>query len=236
MSFPSNTHDTKNFMFFFNVGLIFFFLPTTNHSRGKFAQPNMTSNPFMVTSNECYGMSLPEASKRVYISPVGSISSIGNVQGDELSKENKDLSKQDMSFVYSRESDRFGEGCEFSDSLLSEVFRLKESDSMNKRRKFIQKELLTNCTTDQSTNSSRTISKEEVSEILSQYNHNPKVQHPLYHTTATEYGSKKPSEATFQNVRHGLSQQFSQSFNRTMFHNEGLNAAITKSKVHDSLV
>ena len=196
----------------------------------------MTSNPFMVTSNECYGMSLPEASKRVYISPVGSISSIGNVQGDELSKENKDLSKQDMSFVYSRESDRFGEGCEFSDSLLSEVFRLKESDSMNKRRKFLQKELLTNCTTDQSTNSSRTISKEEVSEILSQYNHNPKVQHPLYHTTSTEYGSKKPSEATFQNVRHGLSQQFSQSFNRTMFQNEGLNAAITKSKVHDSLV
>lgn len=206
----------------------------------------MTSNPFMVTSNECYGMSLPEASKRVYTSPVHSSSSsssssisssIGNVQGDELSKENKEVSKQDMSFVYSRESDRFGEGCEFSDSLLSEVFRLKESDSMNKRRKhspFVQKELA-DCA-DQATNSSRTISKEEVTEILSQYNHNPKVQHPLYHTTATEYGSKKPSEATFQNVRHGLSQQFSQSFNRTMFHNEGLNAAITKSKVHDLLV
>ena len=206
------------------------------------AKSNMTSNPFMVTSNECYGMSLPEASKRVYTSPVHSSSSSnssssGNVQGDVLSKENKEVSKQDMSFVYSRESDRFGEGCEFSDSLLSEVFRLKESDSMNKRRKhspFVQKEQA-DCT-DQATTSSRTISKEEVTKILAQYNHNPKVQHPLYHTTATEYGSKKPSEATFQNVRHGLSQQFSQSFNRTMFHNEGLNAAITKSKVHDSLV
>lgn len=129
-----------------------------------------------------------------------------------------------MSFVYSRESDRFGEGCEFSDSLLSEVFRLKESDSMNKRRKhspFVQKELA-DCV--------------QRSSNFIAYNHNPKVHHPLYHTTATEYGSKKPSEATFQNVRHGLSQQFSQSFNRTMFHNEGLNAAITKSKVHDSLV
>ena len=227
-------------MFFFLTLVCFWYYVQVSTFFNHLAKSNMTSNPFMVTSNECYGMSLPEASKRVYTSPVlssSNSSSSGNVQGDVLSKENKEVSKQDMSFVYSRESDRFGEGCEFSDSLLSEVFRLKESDSMNKRRKhspFVQKELA-DCT-DQATTSSRTISKEEVTKILAQYNHNPKVQHPLYHTTATEYGSKKPSEATFQNVRHGLSQQFSQSFNRTMFHNEGLNAAITKSKVHDSLV
>ncbi|KAL3799402.1 hypothetical protein ACHAW5_010074 [Stephanodiscus triporus] len=197
------------------------------------------TNPFMVTSNECYGMSLTEASKRVYTSPVnGNDNAAASEErgvSQDPSKENNSTS-QDMTFVYSRESDRFGEGCAFSNSLLSQVFRLKKSDSMNKRRKnspFVQKEL--EQYSDPS-KSSKTFSKEEVAEILSQYNHNPKVQHPLYHTTASEYGAKKPSQATFQNVRHGLSQKFSHSFNRTMFHDEGLNASITKSKIHDSLL
>ena len=174
-------------------------------------------------------MSLPEASKRVYTSPVHSSSSSnssssGNVQGDELSKENKEVSKQDMSFVYSRESDRFGEGCEFSDSLLSEVFRLKESDSMNKRRKhspFVQKELA-DCV--------------QRSSNFIAYNHNPKVYHPLYHTTATEYGSKKPSEATFQKRTSWAEPTIFTIFQSYHVHNEGLDAAITKSKVHYSLV
>lgn len=195
------------------------------------------ANPFMVTSSG-YGMSLPEASKRVYTS----LDSIDNVATSEErcashdhSKENN-LNSQDMSFVYSRESDRFGEGCAFSDSRLSQVFRQKESDSMNKRRKnspFVQKELEKYSDL---ANSRKTFSNEEVVTILSQYKHNPKEQHPLYSTTATEYGSKKPSLATFQNVRQGLSQKFSHSFNRTMFHDEGLNASITKSRIHDSLI
>jgi hypothetical protein len=207
-------------------------------TKSQFERKAMT-NPFMVTSNECYGMSLPEASKRVYTSPVDGNNKVLTSEergvSNDLSNENHSTS-QDMSFVYSRESDRFGEGCAFSESSLSRVFRLKESDSMNKRRKnspFVQKEL--EHYSDPS-NSSKIFSKEDVVEILSQYNHNPKVQHPLYHTTATEYGSKKPSLATFQNVRHGLSQKFSHSFNRTMFHDGGLNASITKSKIHDSLV
>ncbi|KAL3810140.1 hypothetical protein ACHAXA_005289 [Cyclostephanos tholiformis] len=196
------------------------------------------ANPFMVTSNG-YGMSLPEPSKRVYTSPVDSIDKVAasgerSVSQDQ-SKENN-LNSQDTSFVYARESDRFGEGCPFSDSLLSQVFRQKESDSMNKRRKnspFVQKELEKYSDL---ANSTKTFSNEEVTKILSQYKHNPKEQHPLYSTTATEYGSKKPSMATFQNVRQGLSQKFSHSFNRTMFHDEGLNTSIPKSRIHDSLI
>jgi hypothetical protein len=58
----------------------------------------------------------------------------------------------------------------------------------------------------------------------------------LYATTANDYGLKKPSQATFQNVRHGVSQKFSTSFNRILFRDEGLNASITKSRIHDSLI
>jgi hypothetical protein len=122
------------------------------------------------------------------------------------------------------ESDRFGEGCDFSDSLLSEVFRLKESDSMNKRRKhspFVQKELA-DCV--------------QRSSNFIAYNHNPKVHHPLYHTTATEYGSKKPSEATFQKRTSWAEPTIFTIFQSYHVHNEGLDAAITKSKVHYSLV
>lgn len=195
------------------------------------------SNPFMVTSNECYGMSLREASNRVYASPVHSG---GEESFDEGSKrttapsEEKLPAKHDVSFLYSRESDRYGDGCPFSDSVLSHVFRLKESDTMNKRRK--SSVVLQQRQNEDTSSSSKTYSKEEVNEILSQYNHSPKKQHPLYGTTANEYGVKKPSQATFQNVRHGVSQQFSKSFNRILFRNEGLNTSIPKSRIHDSLI
>lgn len=198
------------------------------------------ANPFMVTSNECYGMSLPDASKRVtYTSPIAEGASeqpthstgCGALPG--LTAEEASNSIQDLSFLYSRESDRFGEGTTFSDSSLSQVFRLKESDSMNKRRKnsVFVKQLGNN--SDELP--SKTLPKEQVAEILSKYNHNPKAQNPLYVTTANGYGSKPPTSATYTTERHGLSQKFSQSFNRTMFRDEGLNSSMTKSNIHDLL-
>ena len=202
------------------------------------------TNPIYFTSNECYGMSLPEASKRAssFTSPAenetdscGESSSKGCGALPGMTKDKSMPSEShDLSFLYSRESDRFGEGTTFSDSSLSQVFRLKESDSMNKRRKnsvFVKQQ----CTSDAPTSSSRTVSKEEVNEIMAQYHHNPKDQNPLYATTANEYGKKKPSAATYSTERHGLSQKFSQSFNRTMFRDEGLNASMTKSNIHDLL-
>ena len=188
------------------------------------------SNPFMVTSNECYGMSLREASKRApYLSPVDNDKEVPATAEEKSSTSSP---SQDLSFLYSRESDRFGEGTSFSDSSLSRVFRLKESDSMSKRRKnsvFVKKQI------GPSTSTSKTVPKEEVKDILSQYKHNPKNQNPLYATSANEIGLKKPSSATYPTERHGMSQKFSQSFNRTMFRDEGLNSSMTKSNIHDLL-
>ena len=188
------------------------------------------ANPFMVTSNECYGMSLREASKRApYLSPVDNDKEVPATAEEKSSTSSP---SQDLSFLYSRESDRFGEGTSFSDSSLSRVFRLKESDSMSKRRKnsvFVKKQI------GPSTSTSKTVPKEEVKDILSQYKHNPKNQNPLYATSANEIGLKKPSSATYPTERHGMSQKFSQSFNRTMFRDEGLNSSMTKSNIHDLL-
>lgn len=195
------------------------------------------TNPFMVTSNECYGMSLPEAAKRAsYVCPIDVEKPPlpKNFNDKELGLNKTVLPSHDLSFLYSRESDCVGKGSPYSDSALSRVFREKESDSMNKRRK--NSIFVTPFCNDNNTQSSRkTISKEEVAETIANYTHNPKAQNPLYGTTANEFGLRKPTEATQTTARYGLSQKFSQSFNRTMFSDEGLNASMTKSKIHDHL-
>lgn len=141
----------------------------------------------------------------------------------------------DLSFLMTRESDRFGEGCPYSDNALSAVFRQEASASMNKRRKdtLFAKPFCSESPAAE--HASKTISKSEVKEILSHYDHKPKEQNPLYITEANEFGLRKPSEASYTTARHGVSQKFSQSFNRTMFRDEGLNASMTKSKIHDQL-
>ncbi|KAL3802833.1 hypothetical protein HJC23_007610 [Cyclotella cryptica] len=179
------------------------------------------TNPFMVTSNQSYGLALQA------LSPV-------HVPKEECRNINGSMSS-DPSFLMPRESDRYGEGSSYSDSALSEVFRQKESDSMNKRRKhsIFAKPSYSNAPTAEPF--TKKVSKEEVKEILSNYNHNPKQQNPLYATEANTFGLRKPSEASYTTARYGLSQKFSQSFNRTMYRDEGLNASMTKSKVHDQL-
>ena len=191
----------------------------------------------MVTSNECYGMSLSEASKKYETtSNEESESTITNSNDNKgcgaLPGIANEVNAQDLSFLYSRESDSFGKGTPFSDSSLSKVFRLEKSAGMNKRRKnsAFAKQLDNNATT-----TSKTIPKEEVNKILSQYNHSPKNENPLYSTTANEFGLKRPTQATYTNVRYGMSQKFSQSFNRTMFRDEGLTSSLTRSNIHDSL-
>jgi hypothetical protein len=178
-------------------------------------------NPFMVTSNECYGLALH---------------SLNNAKAFPMQNSSeRGSSSHDLSFLMTRESDRFGEGCSYSDNALSAVFRQQVSDSMNKRRK---NTLFATpfCSESPSCEpASKTIPKEEVKDIISHYNHKPKEQNPLYLTEANEFGLRKPSEASYTTARYGLSQKFSQSFNRTMFRDEGLNASMTKSKIHDQL-
>jgi hypothetical protein len=169
----------------------------------------MSSNPFMVTSNSCYGMSLKEACEKASFS-----NSHNSAQNDSASS-----STQDVSFLYRRkESDSYGELVPYSDSSLSWVFRQRESDSMNKRRK--SSSLAKN---DSSANGRKSLSKEDVCGILSNYAHNPKKQNPLYVTESNEFGRLKPSAATWTNKRHGLAQSFSKSFNNYVYRDEGLN-------------
>jgi len=194
----------------------------------------------MTTSNESYGMSLSEASKR-YETTSNEKSESTSCNSNDNNKgcgalpgmeEENEVNTQDLSFLYSRESDSFGKGTPFSDSSLSKVFRLEKSAAMNKRRK---NSAFAKQVDNSANNTSKTIPKEEVNKILSQYNHSPKNENPLYSTTANEFGLKRPTQATYTNVRYGMSQKFSQSFNRTMFRDEGLTSSLTRSNIHDSL-
>lgn len=141
----------------------------------------------MITSNECYGLSLSEASKRYG----GEESESTRCNSDDkkrcgaLPGMEEEVNTQDLSFLYSRESDSFGKVTTFSDSALSQVFRLEKSEGMNKRRKnsAFAKQL-----DNSSATTSKTIPREEVNKILSHYNHSPKNENPLYSTTANEFG------------------------------------------------
>lgn len=182
-------------------------------------------NPFMVTTNEGYGLTL-NSLNTVDICP-------NENKGEQKQTSSPNDSSNDLSFLMTRESDRFGEGCLYSDNALSAVFRQQSSYSMNKRRKNTL--FASPCSDSLTEPNSKVIPKDEVKDILSHYNHKPKEQNPLYSTQANEFGLRKPTEASYTTARYGLSQKFSQSFNRTMFRDEGLNASMTKSKIHDHL-
>ena len=145
----------------------------------------MMANPFMCTTNECYGLSLEEASKVIYSSPISSSTSTSS--NDPNGKE----PANHLSFLYSRESES-----------QSQVFHVSAADGKNRRRKSSA------CLINNNTSSS---SGHEINEMLTHYNHCPKKEDPLYVTTANEYGHKKPTGATYQTVRFGVSQKFSRS-------------------------
>jgi len=139
--------------------------------------------------------------------------------------------KHDLSFLYSRESDSIGRGISPSDSKLAHVLSQAESPCETARRKSIRVVVAApggGGDTTTSSSSSRP-------SLFDSYEHKPKVQHPVYTTTANEFGSKKPTVATCSGVRLSRSQTFSNSFNKTMFKNEGLNTSVTRSNVHEKL-
>jgi hypothetical protein len=192
--------------------------------RGSLREPSGEGmNPFMITSNECYGLALHIMNEKAPLH-----------EHSHSQESNTDRPSRDLSFLMTRESDRFGEGCSYSDNALSAVFRQEPSASMNKRRKdtIFAKPFNSESPTAEL---SKTIPKDQVKEILAHYSHNPKEQNPLFVTEANEFGLRKPSQASYTTARYGLSQKFSQSFNRTMFRDEGLNASMTRSKIHDHL-
>ena len=178
----------------------------------------------MTTSNQSYGLQLNELKKLQAMLEMEEDPERGKKQEGELGNEKIDDSEKnctpgnkperhDLSFLYTRESDRIGEGVQLSNYPLAKQFRQK-----NQRRKPLACE-------DNITHMDGSIkqSKDQVRALLTQYNHSPKKETPLFTTTGNDIGLKKPNIATFNSERYlyARSQTFSRSFN-SMFSDQGL--------------
>ena len=194
----------------------------------KRTQTSLSSNPFMVTSNQTYGMSLKEKRKEI---------DLCETKRKEKNQKNQPPSTKeyDLSFLYSRESDRIGDGIEYSDSILAKV--LCEKESLSEAKKKFQSIHRNNAMTNEkrSTCSPKCKTNQEIQKALENFTHKPVKQNPLYMTSANEYGSKKPSLATYTAVHYARSQEFSNSYNKKMFRDQGLNTSLTRSNVHEHL-
>lgn len=181
-------------------------------------------NPFMVTSNQSYGIDLDE------------LQELHSKRDAEIDLEEETASctdkKHDLSFLYTRESDRIGERLKPSDSSLAKEFSNRESLSAlakEKRTSAFAKPAVDEHNVQQC----RTKAPDQIEAILEEYKHAPKEENPLYHTTSNQFGQKKPSINTVTTVSYSRSQSFSSSFNRKMFRDQGLNTSSKRSQVHD---
>lgn len=175
----------------------------------------------MITSNQDYGIQIEQLKNSALIRELGT--DCGDIKKMEQDEQGCD---SNLSFLYTRESDRIGAEIRTSRSFLAKAFdkeklkqgraKLENFSPMNESRSSI-------------------ISAEEMKSTLDNYNHVPKIENPLYTTTANEFGSKKPSQATLTKMRYMRSQSFSKSFNRIMFQDQGLNTSLSRSSVHDRL-
>jgi hypothetical protein len=145
-----------------------------------------------------------------------------------------------MSFLYSRESERIGEGVPLSDNKLAALYASVPTKSDLARKRGHVGEDPTN------PEEFRTVSveafaktqhqgKEDITRLLKSYNHAPKPQNPLYATTQNDFGIKKPTEATYTAERLPRNQAFSNAFNSQMPRDQGLNTSLTRSNVHTEL-
>jgi len=187
-----------------------------------------SNNPFMVTNNQMIGASVQ-------------MKDFDCAQPYRPVDRRQDIAKKyDMSFLYSRESSRFGEGIDISDNKLAQLYasgptksetaRLKGGDHKPptdpQKYKDVSVEAWMQTIHDE---------KVDVERLLHSYNHDPKPQNPLYATTQNEFGIKKPTTATYTSERQARDQKFSNSYNSTMPRDQGLNCSLTKSNVHVEL-
>jgi len=202
--------------------------------RRSITEIRASSNPFMVTSNHAaYALDMGELKRKISKKNQIDAEARKAGMGTDFSKESREK-KHDLSFIYRRESDKVGAGIESSDSSLAKVMSVKESLSDAAKRKrtavfanYVEGEIAVPCDHNKT--------PEQIKAILQEYNHVPKMEHPLYITTSNQIGLKRPSLATYTAEKHPRSQKFSSSFNRKMFGDQGLNTSMTRSKFHESL-
>jgi len=187
---------------------------------GKHVPPG---NPFMITSNQSYGMSLEMQLKQ----PEDNRKTRGKQQ---LLSE-----KDNLSLLYSRESDSFGAGLDFSDSTLAKMLQEKSSILGAKKECHFAQQQLKKMNRSHDKNQMHYSYHDLQTALESSYTHKPVQQNALYITSASEFGLKKPSAATFTIVKQARNQTFSNSYNKTMFRDHGLNTSLTRSNVHKHL-
>ncbi|GMH75752.1 hypothetical protein TL16_g06862 [Triparma laevis f. inornata] len=188
-----------------------------------------SNNPFMVTNNQMIGASLSAKEfegKKPYRPE------------NEIAK--RDIAtKYDMSFLYSRESERIGEGVPLSDNKLARLYASGPTKSETAKMighagEYSNPKEFSNVSVDAYLKTLRD-EKLDVTRLLNSYNHDPKDQNPLYATTQNEFGIKKPTAATYTTERLARNQAFSNSYNSQMPRDQGLNTSLTKSNVHTEL-
>jgi len=207
-------------------------------SNDAMTQSSLAMNPYMITSNQSYGLRLNELKKMhaMLMEKEERLEETKNQKKDDdaTTTEKDDASQshnimanantnanantdtntpehQNLSFLYTRESDRIGEGVQLSNYPLAKQFRQK-----NSRRKPLACE-----DTIPHVHGPVMQTKDQVRDLLMNYNHSPKEEHPLYTTTGNAIGIKKPDIATYNFERYARSQTFSRSFN-SMFQDQGL--------------
>lgn len=188
----------------------------------EFFTTKMT-NPFMSTSNQSYGVDVKDLKSCNFFQQLEENQDLDAVSGG--SSENSDPS---LSFLYTRESDRIGAEVEAAHSSLSRAFE----KGCEKRKWKCANVVGKSSVKEDDDNKNR---RDENANIHVLYKHEPKSQNPLFTTTANEIGLKKPSKATYTTTRYARSQNFSKSFNRIMFQDQGLNTSLSRSNVHERL-
>lgn len=185
-------------------------------------KPKPNSNPFLVTSNQTYGLSL------VGLQEMAAKQQKQQQEGAPSRQESPTLrdstSKQhDLSFLFQCESNRIGEGIPNSDSALAAIMstRMPKRHTIGHTSSSGRSGTMSTPST-QPASSAEEPSREEIEQALASYRHNPKQEDPLYTTTANEIGRKAPSYATYTVATKGRSQAFSNSFNGVMYTDESL--------------
>ena len=131
-------------------------------------------------------------------------------------KQEEDKNKGNFAFLYSRESDRIGsrpdletnEPLNYDAIPVSRLIQQQKHDNEHKRTAV---------------------------EVLENYKHTPKTEHPRYLTSTNDYGKKLPSEATVVTERHSKQQDFSRSFANIKPRSSTMNTSVTRSTIHSSL-